>query len=1328
MLGRLKDSARAQSTSSSILLADNKHYESIDLTKLYESVLKLVILEYCNEARFRTPLPRPAPSPNVSAASSNSLSSSSSKFYMKSRSSDSNKDVKLPANFLANLEKRLNRIAFKKEGHSLDDATRRSFLAFYNELLKPSFKSELEKVNKPEYVVMKFVALANKELVKLDTVPQHDISVAVFKQEETFVQQLIELVTKDKDSEAIIERLQETRDSLKPTKVSSSTSAMGNLSISDSNAQYPKPSFRVTDMNMSWIELLQKLFSLDQVKIQQDVFRLKDIAQEKPLQKDIQQVLFFLDKNLGSFAPESFTSRDAYQSWKERQIAFCEQLQKKYQVPPAMKLLPIPPVPEKEDFYVFPRTTLTRSYFVIMIKLCLELELKENPGAISDPDKTIFSKAEISLLNVCARVWRLDYTTRSTAIFTASHLSGVLKDKLMPVENAKDVGPIDLGATIKIFHYCKKITEDGVLDWDAKDTWSLRDQDEWFKNLTFSYNQAMFSIKDCLQMICSKTVRPKFGPYLAILGDYIESDCLFRRVEESGLVRKWEKKLSKSLINVAGARYAELVGIVPRDDTLNISHVLDISENMVSDIRTLQKRYKNPLLGFLDVSRVVAAVLTTMYSADAKHILDHIKAYAANRGEFIHYGDAMEAYKSLSEIRFIHNQVSEPDSAFKFNLENFFYPYLESWADESGQKIYDIVNRSIEMDSYEPIDLERDDKKYSSSVLDMFSLIKQFLNILKSLNWANEYQLAKVYTKLLKSISDGTLHYANSITEKIIKELDEEEQKRLLQLQEAKLDAKKGGAGGWLNEVKSVVSNIQNSSNKLDLEEPYNFKPETCVALNNLSAMMEQLARLEDVLDPEQISNSVSSYDPKSKKSYSSHVVSLRLIRAENLKTSISAVSGAPSTLRPYVTLIDTAARKTIGKTRTMNHTTEPEWDEEFEMNLHPNTSLTISATVWDEKFGTHSLCGRALIQLDPRRFKHDGIPQEIYLDLDTQGRLLIEIAVESEREDAVFVMGRAFRTLKRSQERCIKLIVEKFSRFIHYCFSRSNLRSICGNNGNLKPTEEQVHDAMMPLYDYLNMNLKVLAEYLTNELLLKVMLAAWIVVLASADELLLPKLASAKTFQLTAQAPPAASGWQTAVSSAVANITSSIGISGFGKMLTNNELETVFLWLHFLCKEFFHNDGYGLPMSDLKNEQYQALLVLPVYYDSRLDYLEQEVDRLSPAFVSALRNRNNFDNDASLPSINGAQKGLSRAGSLIRSKTIMANATSKSREKAMREAREARSEIVTQTTIEDIILRILIIKGEQKYVAKRLDQREKLAHSIATQRLAREAAEGRFR
>ena len=53
--------------------------------------------------------------------------------------------------------------------------------------------------------------------------------------------------------------------------------------------------------------------------------------------------------------------------------------------------------------------------------------------------------------------------------------------------------------------------------------------------------------------------------------------------------------------------------------------------------------------------------------------------------------------------------------------------------------------------------------------------------------------------------------------------------------------------------------------------------------------------------------------------------------------------------------------------------------------------------------------------------------------------------------------------------------------------------------------------EAMKPLYNYLNMNLLVLAQYLSKEILLRVMIEAWNVVVASADELLLPKLTSAR-------------------------------------------------------------------------------------------------------------------------------------------------------------------------------------------------------------------------
>ncbi|CAH6718934.1 uncharacterized protein CLIB1444_01S17766 [[Candida] jaroonii] len=1306
-------STRTQSLSSTTILNQDEIYSKVDKIKLYECILKILILEYINEARFKTPII------DETTESKNSLTTQvSPKKNRASRIYGLESNDKLSSSVYNNLEQYLNLVAMKKRGSKLDDNTRRSFLRFYSELLDPKIKEDLKTNNSLDYLLMKFTSCANKEVTKLGNFPPSDISNIVFKQCNEFVSYLIQIVEKEKNAELIIKKLNEHRDSLKPKP---STPSISNNSNS-SNVKYLKPSYNVKDMDKGLIELLVKLFKVDNTKLQQDIFKFKDLAQEKQLHNDIKQILFYLDKDLGQYNPRSFVEEEYYQQWKSREQAGCEYLTNKYQIPAAMKLMSIPKLPPGEDFYVLPPSSMTRAFFTILVKLCLELQQSDTYGT---PDKPLITKQSVSLINLCGKFWRIDYPTKAACVFTASHLAGILRDPLYPVNDVKDLAPVDIENSTQVLHYCKTIIEDqGKLSWEDKDSWSTKDRDEWTKNLTFSYNSTMYSIKESLQIIFSKVTKPKFGPVLVFLGDYIESDVLFTNVEQSGLVKKWEKKLSKTLLRVAELRYAELLENLPRDNSLNILHVLDISDSIVGDIKSLQKKYKNPLLGFLNVSKTVGAVMTSMFAVDSKNILKHIETYSRKKGEFIHYGDSLEAYKSLSEIRSIYNQVTLTDTPFKFNLEKFFFPSLNDWVTESSTKILNIVNEAIKSDKFEPIDLENDDKKFSTSVLDIFSLIKQFLSILDKLNWENHYQLSKVYTLLLKSISDGVLKYTNSITEKIIHELNEEEQKKLTEMNN---DKRKSG-GGWFDEMKNVVNNIQISS-KIETEEPYNFRPETCVGLNNLSAMMQQLTQLEDILDPEMISSTVKSHEPNRQNYFTSHIFSIRLIKAENI------ASGSSSNLRPYVSLLDTSVRKTIGKTRTINNTSNPEWDEEFEVTLSPNANLNLSITVWDEKLGSHSVCGRAILQLDPRRFKHDGIPQEILLDLDTQGRLFIEVAVESERVDAIFVMGRAHRALLRSQERCIKLIVEKFSRFIHLCFSRNNLKSICGNNGHIKPTQSQMDDAMMPLYDYLNSNLQVLAQYLTNDLLMKVMIAAWIVVVSSADDLLLPKLVSAKTFKISnlgsklsskTNSQSSNNGWQSAVTSAMANVTNSMGISGFGKQLTHNELETVFSWLNFLCFDFFHNDGNGPPVKDLKNESYQALLLLPVYYDRDIDYLKQEVERLSPAFVKSLRDRNNFDN--SNFNEKGRPRSLSRASTMARNKTIMANATSKARAKAKMEELEARQDpVAAQASAEDIILRLLLIRDEKSFVARRLDQREKLAHSIATERLARAAAEGKF-
>ncbi|KAM9924975.1 hypothetical protein OXX59_004178 [Metschnikowia pulcherrima] len=294
-----------------------------------------------------------------------------------------------------------------------------------------------------------------------------------------------------------------------------------------------------------------------------------------------------------------------------------------------------------------------------------------------------------------------------------------------------------------------------------------------------------------------------------------------------------------------------------------------------------------------------------------------------------------------------------------------------------------------------------------------------------------------------------------------------------------------GAESGWLAEVKSIVNNIQLGNEKIDVQ-PHTFTPRTCIGLNNLSAMSQQLSKLETFLDIENVSSQVEGQERATKDQFKRHVFSLRIVKAENIKSSSDNIH-----VKPYLTLVDTSAKRMIAKTRTMN-SANPDWDEEFEITVEANSVITLSTTVWEDKLGSHGVCGRALIQLDPRKFKHDGIPQDVYLDLDPDGRILIEVAVENERDDSIFAMGRAHRTLIRSQQRITKMIVAKFSEFIRHCFSRTTLKSVCGGNGNVKPGQAQMDKAMMPLYTYLNVNLSVLAQHLTKDLLILVMLEAW--------------------------------------------------------------------------------------------------------------------------------------------------------------------------------------------------------------------------------------------
>ena len=74
---------------------------------------------------------------------------------------------------------------------------------------------------------------------------------------------------------------------------------------------------------------------------------------------------------------------------------------------------------------------------------------------------------------------------------------------------------------------------------------------------------------------------------------------------------------------------------------------------------------------------------------------------------------------------------------------------------------------------------------------------------------------------------------------------------------------------------------------------------------------------------------------------------------------------------------------------------------------------------------GRHDTVGRAYICLDPRRFG-DNLTHDLWLDLDTTGRILLRVGMEGERDDILFYFGRAFRSLKRAEGDMIRIFVDK--------------------------------------------------------------------------------------------------------------------------------------------------------------------------------------------------------------------------------------------------------------------------------------------------------------
>ncbi|SCW01178.1 LAFE_0D06810g1_1 [Lachancea fermentati] len=1280
-----------------------------------EFTSKILLLEYINEPRFRRRFKIRNDDPSnisqkypIKLQGKNQLNKRSSWVALDTSSGSCSSEGELLRRVLPLIEQYLMKVAMGKSKIK-NEQFRRSMLKLYNDLfLNPQMSKALESMSKFEELLMLFTKAANGELLKLDTQRTQDV---LYIQLSSFIDVIVQLISEKGDTTSrLVEKLQEYKTVFEPTAsvsiVNSSASSTKEFS-SDLGEATLKPSFKTKEITHA--NYLMELFNIPELEFQQHVIRYVDSVKNDLLQKELEIEREKVENDRGPLVKSKFGCKENYEIWKKRELTEIDTIIEKLEETKAGHNELNKGNISKRD-KILPNNA--RDIFTHLLWLILKKEASEASQASSSLS---FSKDASFFLLKCSKYWRLDNpSTKATLLYTAGNF-GILSGTELNPENV-------MGLFSIIFSKILSTEEDcDVTQWNSDD------QKQWLINLTFTFEQIISSLNSLSSLIYEHP-RPIFSPVLRIYHSFIEADPLliYYDLRNTEYFRKHMKILKRTLFRASEKYYLTLLQQIPKDNTIEMHHIEQIAQSILLEIKDLQKRYSKLLLGELNIAFECASVLVEAFGTDCYAMLKRVEYYflEKNEQETINL-EAIETYKILQELRDVFYQV-QPSKKFPFKLEKSFVKYLSQLCDQTCDKLLQVVDNAIQAESWQQVNPT---KFCSTSAIDIFKMINESIDIFTKLKWGNEYQISKIYTFILKAIADVISRYAAAVTNIIEDELANLSEEDLKEegsddmndssfIPQSAADKMRNT---WLfNEMRNALK-----SSNLIVPKPHKFTSKTCVCLSNLEEMIRMIGDLEERINPQKISITVEKYErsnPKLQKMTALQNSGLRqlyvikIIRAENCRGSSNN-----ELLNSYVSFVDTTRRQDIAKTKVIPKSVNPVWNEEFEFECPINESRSLNLVMWNHKsgFGSSSteVCGRANFSLDPSAYRDDGLPEDIILNLDTQGRIVLQVSMEKERLDALFSMGKAYRTISRARSRSIELMVDRFASFVRFAFSRSTLKTVCGVNGNKKVENEIIYDAVLPLFDYLNANLSILAVELKRDLLFKIMLETWSVILNQADSLLLPLLSDVRR-------PPEEDGktksiWESAVDVARANLSN---FANFGRPLTQIEIDTVFEWLRALCIDFFHNGGEGPPLNDLKNQHYQNLLLIPIFYDKGKKELKEEVERLNPEYEQYLNSMNEHSDHAKTRTPKSR-----KVNTIARRKTILANSSKKRRQQLDLEIKISESNpLEISAATQDILLRILLAKGETSYVYKNLQAREQALKKMRTEMFVKAAVTNR--
>ncbi|PGH10146.1 hypothetical protein AJ79_05501 [Helicocarpus griseus UAMH5409] len=1285
----------------------------------YIYALRTAYLAYLLQPRVRRAQSVPAPRPRSHKSSASIISDLS---LIKD-----SKSTKLPHGFVGKLENRLTEVfkGTEREKAYQDEAVRRTFAAFLNELSEKGFNKRMREERKAEPLVLIFFSNATKELSKGQAPDDINWKLMVDRHVALFVRLILMILRDhgwDKDRPELASQL-----STLENKLLAHDQDLAQDQGSTTTELVPL-SYNVDDMPLA--QVVAKVFGLRNSQVQSDINKYIDVWTPKAALQDLKTYQVQLNLNTKrTLCNEDFDSTEAYESWKKAEAGELSQMMfaimksnpetktttsggtlpylkssdlatidsgySESSEVSSMDAATLSPLDASHDddynLYTFiPQDP--KSYYRFVLAQIITHELQERQAntantAADSVSQRLLSKQSIDLLNEISLRWRIPNSTRAVLFLD------VFREKYVEQQ-------IDIDTLESAFVFVNQPPQDQKSRRSSFVATLLSNREGWTLSDFSLMTQILASLHEALlrhlyetMMHCYDTKVTPIGPVMYVLENYVEADPNY--VPKTENKEQFKTYVQDGLVNKAKEIYQEHLDkeIPPDQDSWEFYHVIQLGKGILKLAQRIKKRYRNnPEIMGVNPTDILINCILPMYAEDARDIITRIIEYFKNKNEEIGVQDGFDLYKELAEFRQFYVQVL-PGDPFPIPIEELLGDFVWRWIRMTDEKIVGWVDQAIKQDNFKvrtdsPNDIPTMEQRHSTSVIDVFRSFNQVIDQIVQLNWDDDVGYAKFMTAISKSIGTGLARYCEVIEQLYSKEMD-----RLTPEQEAALTQTKQEK--WMQMAKEAWS----SKEKV---EPFQFFQESFVKLNNIEYALSQLDKLEKDINVDACADVIAKNIPPSLKrprKITNYVFTVKIVEAEDLKgCDMDGLSD------PYVSLADESQR--IFKTRVVYDNLNPRWDDS--VDIMTKGPQNIIATVWDwDAVGSHDYMGRTSLKLDPTHFS-DFVPRDYWLDLDTQGRILLRVSMEGERDDIQFYFGKTFRTLKRTEREMTRKTTEKLAPYINHCLSRRALKSLLSKGISIStvssyfnrnkapvsagPTQAEIEGTLDTLFTYFDDNFAIMNQTLTGEAMRTVMARLWKEVLVTVESLLVPPLSDKPSNQ---------------------------------RPLTQQEVDVVSRWL-LLLLNFFNavdeetGEANGVPMDILKSPKYHEIQSLFFFYFEPTDNLIRTSERMASATLARQQsNRNRYSAPASSRPFNALGGGMNGIPASRRGKSIMLARNLGTMKKAKAEKwREAQAE-----PNDDMILRILRMRPEaHTYIRDRSRQKERLATAAAADLIVKQS------